>query len=86
MYVVYLHLEDGAMPQLHLYVPEEVAAEVARRASARGLSVSRYLAELVRRQVSTAWPDGYFDNVVGGWSGEPLARPAQGQLEVRDRL
>ncbi len=74
------------MPQLHLYVPEEVAAEVARRARARGVSVSRYLAGLIQRQVGTAWPGGYFDEVVGGWSGEPLSRPPQGELEPRDSL
>ena len=30
------------MPRLHLYVPEEIAAEVALQAGSRGLSVSRY--------------------------------------------
>ena len=40
------------MPQLHLYVPDELAAEIARRAEARGLSVSRYLADLVRAEVA----------------------------------
>ena len=74
------------MPQLHLYVPEGLAAEVARRASARGLSVSRYLAELIQRQVQTAWPKGYFEEVVGAWQGEPLSRPPHGQLELRDGL
>ena len=74
------------MPQLHLYVPEDVAAEVQRRAKARGVSVSRYLADLVHHQVGTGWPDGYFDEVVGGWKGAPLARVSQGQLETRDRL
>ncbi|MFH1176045.1 MAG: ribbon-helix-helix protein, CopG family [Acidobacteriota bacterium] len=74
------------MPQLHLYVPEDLAAEIARRARAQGLSVSRFLNELVQQQVATAWPDDYFDTVVGGWRGKRLARAPQGQLESRDRL
>jgi hypothetical protein len=72
------------MPQLHLYIPEELAAEVARKARARGLSVSRFLAELVQQRVATAWPERYFDQVVGGWTGKKLARARQGSLESRD--
>lgn len=72
------------MPQLHLYVPEELAAEVARKAKARGLTVSRFLAELVQQRVATAWPDHYFDQVAGGWQGKKLTRARQGELESRD--
>jgi len=54
------------MPQLHLYVPKEIAREIARRAQSRGLSVSRFLADLVRREVAGGWPEGYFDEVAGG--------------------
>jgi len=71
------------MPQLHLYVPEELAAEIARRAEALGMSVSRFLAEVVRRDIGTAWPDGYFDDVVGGWRGEPLERGDRLEYEER---
>jgi hypothetical protein len=74
------------MPQLHLYVPEDLATEVTRRAKARGQSVSRYLAELVQAQVGTTWPNGYFDEVAGGWRGEPLSRASQGRLKLRDSL
>jgi len=74
------------MPQLHLYVSDELAAEVETRAKKRGLSVSRYLAEIVRRDVVTEWPQDFFDTVVGGWVGEPLERPHQGQLEAREDL
>jgi hypothetical protein len=74
------------MPQLHLYVPEELAAEVARKAKARGLTVSRFLAELVQQRVATAWPEHYFEQVVGSWKGRKLARARQGKLESRDSL
>jgi len=71
--------------QMHLYLPEEVAAEVRRRAEARGLSVSRYLAELVRREITGGWPEGFFENVVGRWEGE-LVRAPQGEADEREPL
>ncbi len=74
------------MPQLHFYVPDNVAIEVRRRADAHGLTMSRYVAQLVRREVSDAWPEGYFDSIVGGWKGDPLKRPPQLQAERRDEL
>ena len=60
------------MPQLNLYVPDDLAERIRYAAEAADLSVSRYLAELVRREVETEWPVGYFETVVGGWAGEPL--------------
>lgn len=74
------------MSQLHLYVPDALADELRRRAEARGLSLSRYLAEVVQREIRRDWPAGFFDRVVGGWSGEPLERPPQGEFEKRDGL
>lgn len=74
------------MPQMHFYVPESLAAKVRQRAKVAGLSASRYLAELVKREVSTGWPEGFFEDVVGGWQGEPLERPSQGTYEARETL
>ena len=74
------------MPQLHLYVRDEIAEEIRRRAEARGIPVSRYLGELIERQLAQGWPDGYFERVVGRWKGEPLTRPPQDDYEQRDAL
>ena len=72
------------MTQLHCYVPDDIAQQVQRRASLAGLSLSRYLAELVKRDVSPDkdWPVAYFDNF-GQWEGTPLERPEQPPLEER---
>lgn len=72
------------MAQLHLYLPEELAETVRQRAAARGQSVSAYLAGLVRGQLADAWPEGYFESVVGGWVGEPLQRPEPLDVETRE--
>ncbi len=74
------------MPQLHLYVSDELAAEIARRAEAAGMSVSRYLARLVQDRAAAGWPEGWFDRVPGGWQGAPLERPPQGEPESRETL
>ena len=72
------------MPQLHLYVPEQMGDRIRQEAMAAGLSVSQYLAEVVKRELHPEWPAGFFEEVVGGWQGEPLQRAEQGALDVRD--
>jgi hypothetical protein len=74
------------MPQLHLYVPEEIADAAKAKAKAAGKTLSAYLADLVRDEVGGEWPPGFFESVVGGWKGGRLRRPRQGRLERRDRL
>jgi hypothetical protein len=74
------------MPQLHLYLPKDVAEEVKRRARARQISVSRYLAELVESRVTDDWPEDFFAHVVGGWQGKALKRPRQPPFEVREEI
>ena len=72
------------MPQLHCYVPDEIARQAQRRATQAGLSLSRYLAELIKRDADAlvGWPEGYFD-IFGKWEGAPLERPPQLALEER---
>ena len=74
------------MPQMHLYVPREVAREVKRRAEAKGSTVSAYLAALVKREVADAWPEGFFEEVVGVWAGGTLERAPQPVVESREAL
>jgi hypothetical protein len=32
------------------------------------------------------WMPGFFEEVIGGWVGEPLTRPEQGEYENREQL
>ena len=50
------------------------------------MSVSRYLAEVVKRELHPQWPASFFEQVVGGWQGEPLRRAEQGAFDVRDAV
>ncbi len=72
------------MPQLHLYVPDDLAEEIRQRAESRGVSVSRFLSELARREIGSGWPEDFFERVVGGWQGEAPQRPSQGVFEERE--
>lgn len=74
------------MPQIQLDLPDDVVEEVRRQAETRGVSVNRVVADMVRSGRASAWPAGFFDEVVGGWKGEPLVRPEQHLSEVRDEL
>lgn len=74
------------MSQMHFYVPDDVEEQVRQKAKEANLPVSRYLAELVKRETAPnrGWPAGYFKNVFGKWAGEPLQRGAEGDLEQRE--
>jgi len=77
--------QETDMPQLHLYVPDDVAETAKSRAKAAGKSLSSYLADLVISEVAGEWPERFFEEVVGGWKGD-LERPEQGQFEKREPL
>lgn len=73
------------MAQLHFYIPDAIAESIKMKAEHAHLSVSKYLAELVKREVADKWPENYFDNF-GQWEGEALQRPSQGEFEQRESL
>jgi len=76
------------MAQLHFYVPDEVEVQIRNKASQAQLPLSRYLANLVKKEAGqpSQWPQGYFEQVFGQWQGEPLIRPPQGSNEERLEL
>ena len=74
------------MVQLQLYVPENVAVRIRENAKKKGLSVSRYLAEIVRKELEDGWPEGFFEEVVGGWKGDSVTRPPQGEFGAGEKM
>jgi hypothetical protein len=81
-----VHEEKALMPQLNLYVSDDIAETARARAKAAGKSLSSYLADLVVNQLAAEWPEGFFEEMAGGWRGEPIERPKQVRPERRDRL
>jgi len=51
------------MPQLHFYVPDDVAKKIKARAALAKQPVSRYVADLVKRDVGQGWPQEYFEHI-----------------------
>lgn len=74
------------MTQLHCYLPDDEAELLKRRASQAGMSVSRYLAELARKDLVTEWPPKYFEQVFPEDDVAPMERPPQGTFERRSKL
>ncbi len=75
------------MAQLHFYLPDDEAEQIRRKAREQGEPLSRYLGKLIRQTTgSRQWPEGYFERIFGGWQGEPLQRPEQGEAEQRESL
>jgi len=68
------------MPQLYFSVDSETASRLTQAAANQNVSLSGYLAQLVRREVGGAWPDGYLSQVVGICGDDPLIEP--GELEL----
>lgn len=75
------------MPQLHCYVPEPIAQQMQRHAAQLGLSVSAYLAELVKRDVDGGWPQGFEAALFGPQvERSPMALEPVGVAEERIAL
>ena len=75
------------MPQLHCYVPETIAQQLQRQAAQLGLSVSAYLAELVKRDVNGGWPVGFEAALFGPQvERSPLVLEPAGLAEERIAL
>ena len=71
------------MAQMHFYVPDGLEKAIRKKAEKSHLSVSKFLAEVVKREVSDEWPEGYAESVFGKWQGEPLKREPEGEYEKR---
>ena len=76
------------MSQLHFYISDDLEKTIRRRADEARMPLSRFLAELVRRETEEheQWPAGYFDEVLGRWEGGPLEREDEGDYEQRSVL
>ena len=71
------------MPQLHFYVSDDVAGQIKARAAHPKLSVSRYVADLVKRDLSQGWPKDYFERKSCVVEDTPISYEASGLPEER---
>jgi hypothetical protein len=71
------------MPQLHFYVPDDVAEQIKARAAQARMPVSRYVADLVKRDVGQGWPEDYFERISGKAEGAIMHYEPSGPPEER---
>ena len=74
------------MAQLHFYVPDDVAEQIKIRAAQAKLPISRYVADLVKRDVGQGWPENYFERISGAAKGATLKYEPSAPPEERLRL
>ncbi len=60
------------MAQVTLYMDEDTMARMRAAAAAAGLSMSAWLAQLVRERTRTAWPPEVLA-LAGAWEDAPTA-------------
>lgn len=70
------------MPQLHFSISDSLAERLRQLASASGMTLSRYLADMITEKVADRWPEDYLDSVVGVCANDPLEEPVD--LELKD--
>lgn len=66
------------MPQLSLYLNEPTMKDLRNDAREAGVSVSKYVAQLVVEKASRkGWPDGYWDEVYGSLEDDSFQIPEE---------
>jgi hypothetical protein len=76
------------VPQVTLYLDEDTAERMRRAAKAKGVSQSRWLAELVRQASAREWPAAVRE-LAGAWRDFPTAeelRRRAGRDATRQKL
>jgi hypothetical protein len=63
------------VPQISIYVSDEVADRLRAEARRAGISLSKYVTKKLSADADGG-PANYFDRVIGSWKGE-LERPEQ---------
>ena len=74
------------MPQLHFYVPDDVAELIKARAAQSNLPVSRYVADLVKRDIGRGWPEDYLQRLSVAFAEAPIRYEPSGPPEDRQPL
>lgn len=61
------------MAQITLYLEDDTACKLRAAAETSGISVSSFVAELIRRKVATEWPDNVA-RLAGSWTDLPSGK------------
>ncbi len=56
------------MPQLAIYLDEDIAKKLDRAVKKSGKSRSKWVADLIKAKLEDDWPEDFFD-LAGAWEG-----------------
>ena len=80
------------MPQMAIYIDDQLAKRIEKAVKASGKSKSRWVAEAIKRSLQDQWPEGFFE-LAGGWEDdvepdEIMSRIRKGteELDKREKL
>lgn len=57
------------MPQLAIYVDDNLSKKLNKAIRASGQSRSKWVADLIKSKLEDEWPEGFFE-LAGSWEGE----------------
>ena len=57
------------MPQMAIYIDDQLAKRLEKAVKASGKSKSRWVAEAIKRSLQDQWPEGFFE-LAGGWEDD----------------
>ena len=67
------------MGQLTIYIDEDTERKMLKMVQKRGLSKSRWIAELIREKASTTWPENVV-KLAGAWKDLPTAEQIRREM------
>ena len=71
------------MPQLAIYIDEELSKKIQKAIKASGKSRSKWVTDLITARLEDEWPDGFFE-LAGSWEGDET--PEQIMAQIRKGL
>ncbi|WP_139651940.1 antitoxin [Raoultibacter phocaeensis] len=69
------------MAQISLYLEDETMAALRKKATLANASLSKYVADLIRNDVASGWPTGYWD-LFGSIEDETFCEPEELSFSV----
>ncbi len=57
------------MPQMAIYIDDQLAKRLEKVVKASGKSKSRWVAEAIKRSLQDQWPEDFFE-LAGGWEDD----------------
>jgi len=79
----YIGKEVIIMPQLAIYIDDDLSKKLNKAIKASGKSRSRWVADLITEKLEDEWPERFFE-LAGSWAGEET--PEQIMSKIRKGL